>query len=115
MTVQVISATPRTTGRVVCRIIRRCAMAAIGAGLGGMSVSTADAHLETGYFRTLALPSHSVPAGRRSIPAHPVDPVDAPPNRSVARVELVDQLYDELMHSSGCTLASNSIGGECRK
>jgi len=102
-------------GRAVGRITRRCALAAIGAGLGAISVSASGADLETGYTRAVAFPSHSARAARRSIPAHPVNPVDAPSNRPVARGELVDPLYDELMHSSGCALTSLSafIRGGC--
>jgi hypothetical protein len=106
MTVQTFSAAPRTTGRAVRSIIRQWALAAIGAGLGAISVSAAGADLGTGYSRTVALPSHSAPAGRRSILAQPVDQVDAPSNRSLSRRELVDRLYDEVMHASECALAS---------
>ena len=115
MTVQVFSATCHITRRAVRRIIGRCALAAILTGLGATSVSAAGSDLETGYSRIVALPSRSAPAGRRSIPAHPVDPVDPPPNRFVQRPELVDQLYETLMRSSGCVLASSkaSIGGGC--
>jgi hypothetical protein len=105
MTEQVFSAAPRTTGRAVRSIIRQWAFVAIGAGLGAISVSAAGADQWTGYSRTVALPSHSAPAARRSIPAPLVDPVDPPANRSVPRTEVVDRLYDEVMHSSGCALA----------
>jgi hypothetical protein len=80
MTVQVFSATRHITSRAVRRIIGRGALAAVFAGLGAISVSAAGVDLETGYSRAVALPSHSVPAGRRSIPAHSVHPVDPPPN-----------------------------------
>jgi hypothetical protein len=113
MTVQVISAVPRTTGRAVRKIIGRCALAAISAGLGAISVSAAGADLQISYSRAVALPSHSAPAGR-SIPAHPVDPVDAPHNRPVLHAESVDRLYVEVMHSSECALVRNaSVGSRC--
>jgi len=74
MTVQVFSATRHITSRGVRRIIGRGALAAIVAGLSGISVSAYGADLETGYSRTIAAPPRSAPAGRRSIPARPIDP-----------------------------------------
>jgi hypothetical protein len=115
MTVQVFSASRHTTRRAVCRIIRRGALAAIVTGLSAISVSAYGADVETGYSRTVAAPPRSAPAVRRSIAAHPIDPPAAEPKRAVQRAALVDQLYDELMRSSGCLLASSkaSIGGGC--
>ena len=102
-------------GRAVRRMIGRGALAAIAAGLGAISVSAYGADLETGYSRAVAAPSRSAPAVRRSTPARPIDPPDAEPNRPVQRVVFVDQLYERLMRSSGCELASSkgSIGGGC--
>ena len=111
MTVQVFLATRHITSRGVRRIIGRGALAAIVAGLSGISVSAYGADLETGYSRAIAAPPRSAPAVRRSTPARPIDPHDAEPNRPVQRAVLVDQLYDHLMRSSAC---SSSIGGECR-
>ena len=115
MTVQVFSATRHITSRAVRRTIGRGALAAIAAGLGAISVSAYGADLETGYSRAVAAPSRSAPAVRRSTPARPIDPPDAEPNRPVQRVAFVDQLYERLMRSSGCELASSkgSIGGGC--
>ena len=115
MTVQVFSATPHIKSRAVRRIIGRGALAAIGAGLGATSVSAAGADLDTGYSRAVAAPPRSAPAVRRSTPARPIDPPDAELNRPLQRAELVDQLYDHLMRSSGCVLASSkaSMGGGC--
>ena len=115
MTVQVSSATRHITSRAVRRIIGRGALGAIVAGLGAISVSAYGADLETGYSRAVAAPPRSAPAVRRSTPARPIDPPEADPNRPVQRAALVDQLYDELMRSSGCLLASSkaSIGGGC--
>ena len=115
MTVQVFSATRHTTSRAVCRIIRRGALAAIVTGLSAISVSAYGADVETGYSRTVAAPSRSAPAVRRSTPARLIDPPDAEPRRAVQRAALVDQLYDELMRSSGCSLVSShpSIRGGC--
>jgi 2-polyprenyl-6-methoxyphenol hydroxylase-like FAD-dependent oxidoreductase len=90
---------------------------AIGACLGAISVSAYGADLAIGYSRAVAASPHSAPTGRRSIPARPIDPPDREPNRVVQRAALVDQLYDDLMRSSGCVLASSkaAIGGGCFK
>ena len=115
MTVQFFSATRHITSRAVHRIIGRGALAAMVAGLGAISVSAYGANLETGYSRAVAAPPRSAPAVRRSTSARPIDPPDAELNRPLQRAELVDQLYDHLMRSSGCALASSkaSIGGGC--
>jgi hypothetical protein len=115
MTVQVFPATRHITSRAVRRIIGRGALAAIVTGLGAISVSAYGADLETGYSRAVAAPPRSAPAVRRSTPAPPINPPDTELNRPVQRAELVDQLYDHLMRSSGCVLASSkaSIGGGC--
>jgi hypothetical protein len=115
MTVQVFSATRHATDRAVRRIIGRGALAAVVAGLSAISVSTYGADLEAGYSRAVAAPPRSAPAVRRSTPAHPIDPPDAELNRPLQRAVLVDQLYDDLMRSSGCMLASSkaSIRGGC--
>ena len=115
MTVQIFSATRHTTSRAVCRIIRRGTLAAIITGLSAISVGAYGADVQTGYSRTVAALPRSAPAVRRSIPARPIDAPEAEPKRAVQRAALVDQLYDELMRSSGCLLASSraSIGGGC--
>ena len=115
MTVQVFSATRHITSRGVRRIIGRGALAAIVAGLSAIFVSAYGADVQTGYSRTVAAPPRSAPAVRRSIPARPIDPPDAKSNRPVQRAALADRLYDDLMRSSGCLLASSkaSIAGGC--
>ena len=115
MTVQVVSAAHRITGRAVRRLIGRGILVAIGACLGAISVSAYGADLAVGYSHTVAASLHSAPTGRRSIPARPIDPPDREPNRLVQRAALVDPLYDDLMRLSGCVLASSkaAIGGGC--
>ena len=85
--------------------------AAIGGGLA-ISVGAYGADLKTGYSRAVAAPPRSAPAVRRSTPSRPIDPPDTELNQ---RAALVDQLYGELIRSSGCVLASSkaSIGGGC--
>jgi hypothetical protein len=101
--------------RGVRRLFERCATAAAGAGLAAISMSAFGADPAVGYSHTVAASPHSVPAGRRSIPARPIDPPNREPNRLVQRAALVDQLYNDLMRSSGCVVASSkaSTGRGC--
>jgi hypothetical protein len=116
MTVQIIPARRAVTSRAVRSIIGRCALAAVGAGCLAISISAFGAALETGYPSAIAVPSHPAPAGRRPIPAHPTEPPDAKPARSVERSRIVDQLNEELMRwtppvcSSAATKASMVAG-----
>jgi hypothetical protein len=107
----------RMTGRGVCRILGRCALATIGASLGAMSISTFGADLATGYASAVAVTLRSAPVGPQSIAARPIHPPDAKPDRSAQRARMVDQLYEELMRRSlpGCSSTSNhgSSAGGC--
>jgi hypothetical protein len=93
---------------------RRFAAMLVGAGFFAISVSSFGADLGTGYSTAIAVPPQAA-TGRRPIPAHPVDPPDSRPNGSTQHGPVVDKLYEELMRSSGCALATNnaSIGGGC--
>jgi len=83
----------------------------ISAGLFATSVDSFGADPETGHSTAIGVPSR---AARRAVPAHPIDPTDTNPNPSLQRARIVDQLYEEIMRSSGCFLASNaSITGGC--
>ena len=115
MIVQVFSATCRSTSRADRRIIGRGTLAAIFAGLGAISVSAAEPDMETGYSSAFSAPPWSTPAVRWSTPARSIDPPDRETNGRVQDAVLVDQLYETLMRSSGCLLASStgSIGGGC--
>jgi hypothetical protein len=94
---------------------RRFAAMAVGAGFFAISVSSFGADLGTGYSTAIAVRPQAAPTGRRPLPAHPIDPPGARPDRSMQRDRIVDKLYEDLMRSSGCALASNnaSIGGGC--
>ena len=83
MTVQIVPARRAVTSRAVRRIIGRCALAALGASFAAISISAFGADLGTGYTSAMAVPSRSAPAGRRSIPPHPITPPEAKPDRSV--------------------------------
>jgi len=95
---------------------RRChfVLITISAGLSATSVSGFGADPGTGYSTAIAAPSH---AARRPSSAHPIDPPDTNPNRSLQHARIVDQLYEEIMRSSGCALAASnaSIIGGCRE
>ena len=96
-------------------IFEQCAAAAAGVGLAAISMSAFGADPAVDYSRAVAASQHSAPTGHRSIPLHPIDPPNREPNRLVQRAALVDQLYDDLMRSSGCVLASSkaSTGRGC--
>jgi hypothetical protein len=97
----------------------RFASLALSAGVFAISVSISvssfGSDLRTGYSTAIVVPPQAAPAGRRPNPAHPIDPPDAKPDRSIQRARIIDRLYEELMRSSGCSLASNnaSIVGGC--
>jgi hypothetical protein len=96
--------TRRGARRGVRRIFGHCAAAAAGAGLAAVSMSAFGADPAAGYSPAVAASSHSAPTGRQSIPARPIDHPNRGSNRLVQRDALVDQLYDDLMRSSGCVL-----------
>ena len=101
--------------RGVRRMFGQCAAVAVGAGLAAISMSAFGADPAVGYSYTVAALPHSAPTGDRSIPTRPIDPPNREPSRLVQRAALVDQLYDDLMRSSGCVLASSkaSTGRGC--
>ena len=90
--------------RGVRRLFRQCAAAGVGAGLAAIS-SAFGADPAVGNSYTAAALPHSAPTGDRSIPTRPIDPPNREPSRLVQRAALVDQLYDDLMRSSGRVLS----------
>jgi len=115
MTAKISAPRRERRSRGVRRIFGQCAAAAAGAGLAAISMSAFGADPAVGNSHTVAASPHFAPTGRRSIPARPIDPPDREPNRLVRRTALVDQLYDDLMRSSGCVLALSkaSTRGGC--
>ena len=117
MTLQIASGHHAPTAKRVHSAIGRCpfALMVVSAGFFAISVSSFGADLGTGYSTAIAVPPQAAPAGRRPIPAHPIDPPDPKPDRSMQRTRIVDQLYEKLMRSSGCSLAASnaSIWGGC--
>ena len=74
--------------KVYSAIGRRCfAVMAVGAGFFAISVSSFAADLGTGYSTAIAVPAQAAPDGRRPLPAHPIDPPDARPDRSMAEAQ----------------------------
>jgi len=97
------------------RVRRHFSLITVSAGLCASSVSSFGADPVTGYSIAIAVPSHAGPAARRPIPVHPIDPPDTNPEHTKQRTQTVDRLYEEVMHSSGCRLASSNaaITGGC--
>jgi hypothetical protein len=81
----------------------------ISAGLLAISVSSFGADPGTGYSTAIAVPSHATSAASRPIPAHPIDSRTTNPDRS-KRARTDDRMYEEVMRSSGCFLATRNAG-----
>jgi hypothetical protein len=117
MRLQIARAGRAGTGGATRRIIGRGALAAVGAGFFAISIGALGADLGTEYSTAIAVRPPAAPAGRRTIPAHPVIPRDTKPELSAQRARIVDQLYEEIMRRSAseCSSARNnaSMAGEC--
>jgi hypothetical protein len=107
MTAKISAQRRERKSRGVRRIFGQWAATAAGAGLAAISMSASGADPAVGYSHTVAASPHSAPIDRRSITPRPIDPQDREPNNLVRRAALVDQLYDDLMRSSGCLLGSS--------
>ena len=94
---------------------RHFSLITLSAGLFATSVSSFGADRGTSYSTAIAVPPHTAPAGHRSIPAHPINPPDRSLDRYIQHARIVDRMYEELVRSSGCVLASSNaaITGEC--
>jgi len=113
MSVQIIPGRDMRAGnRKARRVIRECTSVDAAVAIGTCAVG---ADLDTGNSSTTAVLWRPAPADRWLIPTHPIDPPYGGPDLSAHRARIFDQLYDELMRSSGCLLASKnaSIGGGC--
>jgi hypothetical protein len=117
MRLQIARASCAVTGGAACKMIGRCALAAVSAGFFAISIGAFGADLGTEYSTAVAVPSRAAPVGRRPMPARPIVPHDATPDPSVQRARIVDQLYEEIMRrsSSECSSARNnaSMAGAC--
>jgi hypothetical protein len=116
MTMQIVSARRALTGRAARRIIGRCALAAIGAGLGAISINTFGDDLATGSSRSITGPSQVTRAEHRPITALPSAPTDTKLDYLAAHSRVADQLHEELIRwTPPCAPASTeaSMAGRC--
>ena len=117
MRLQIARASCAVTGGAACKMIGRCALAAVSAGFFAISIGAFGADLGTEYSTAVAVPSRAAPVGRRPMPARPIVPQDAKPDLFAQRARVVAQLYEEIMRrsSSECFSGRNnaSIAGAC--
>ena len=116
MTRQIVVARRGRTGRTARGILGRCALAAIGASFGAISISTFGADRATGSSRSITGPLQALRAEHRPITALPSAPTDTDLDYLAAHSRMVDQLYDELMRwAPPCSPASTqaSMAGKC--
>jgi hypothetical protein len=117
VTVEILPARRVLTGTATRHTIGRCALAAIVISFFAFSTTTLGGDFGAAYPSAIAIPPKPVPAGRRPMPAHPINPPAVKPDRSATRTPIVDQLYEELMHWAppGCSSATNyaSSRGAC--
>jgi hypothetical protein len=116
MAVQIGAVRRALTSGAARTIVGRCALAAIGAGLGAISINTFGDDLATGSLRSITGPSQVTRAEHRPITAPPTGPTDAKLDYLAAHSWTVDQLYEELMRwTPPCAPASanTSMAGGC--
>jgi hypothetical protein len=118
MTVQIGAMRRARTSGAARRMVGRCALAAIGAGLGAISISTFGADPATGSGSPWSItgPSQPTRAEHRPITALPSAPTDTKLDYLAAHTRVVDQLYEELMRwTPPCASASTnaSMAGRC--
>jgi hypothetical protein len=115
MTVQMIAARRPLADRPTRRVLGRCDLAVIGASFRCISISSFGTDLATRSSRSTTGPSQVAHADHRAIADQSSGPLDPKLDYLAAHARTVDRLYEELMRSSGCLLASKnaSIGGGC--
>jgi hypothetical protein len=116
MTVSIVTARRTLTGRTARTIVGRCALAAIGVGLGAISINTFGDDQATGSLRSITGPSQVTHSEHRPITALPSAPIDTKLDYLATHSRVVDQLYEELMRwTPPCALASTdaSMAGGC--
>lgn len=115
MTRQIVMARRGRTGRTAHGILGRCALAAIGASFGAISISTSGADLATGSSQSITGSSQVPRAEHRPIIVQATAPTDAKLDYLAAHSRMVDQLYEELMRWTPCAPASTnaSMAGRC--
>ena len=116
MTVQIDAVRRALTSGAARRIIGRCALAAVGLGLGAISINAFGNDLATGPPRSIIGPSQVTRGEHRQITAPPTGPTDTELDYLSAHSWTVDQLYEELMRwKQPCAPASTdaSMAGRC--
>jgi hypothetical protein len=116
MTVRIGAVRRAHASGAACRIVGRCALAAIGAGLGAISINTFGADLATGSPRSMTGPSQVTRGEYRPVTAPPTGPTETKLDYLTAHSWTVDQLYGELMRwAPPCSPASTdaSVAGRC--
>ena len=116
MTRQIVVPRRGCTGRTARGILGRCALAAIGASFGAISISTFGADLVTGSSPSVTGSSQVPRAEHQPIIAQPSAPTDTKLDYLAAHSRMVDQLYEELMRwTPPCapTSADTSMAGRC--
>ena len=116
MTVQIGAVRRPLTSGAARWLVRRCALVAIGAGLGAISTSTFGADPATGSPWSITGPSQATRADHRPITALPSAPTDTKLDYLATHIRVVDQLYEELMRwTPPCASASTdaSTAGRC--
>jgi hypothetical protein len=116
MTVRIGAARRALTSGAARSIVGRCALAAIGAGLGAISTNAFGDDLATGPLRSITGPSQVTRAEHGPITALPSAPTDTKLDYLAAPSRMVDQLYEELMRwTPPCAPASTdaSMAGRC--
>lgn len=116
MTREIVVARRRRPDRTARGILGRCALAAIGASFGAISISTFGADLATGSSRSITGPSQVSRAEHRPVTALPSAPSDTKLDYLAEHARMVDQLYEELIRwTPPCAPASTdaSMAGRC--
>ena len=116
MTREIVVARRTRTGRTARGILGRCALAAIGASFGVISINAFGADLAPGSSRSITGPAPVTRAEHRPITALPSPSTDTKLDYLAAHSRMVDQLYDELMRwTPPCASASTeaSMAGGC--
>ena len=111
MTVQIVAARRPLADRATRRILGRCALAAIGASLGCISISAFGTDLTTGPSRSITGPSQVAHTDHRAIADQSSGPFDLKLDYLAARTRTVDRLYEELMRWTPPACSSASAAG----
>jgi hypothetical protein len=116
MIVQIGAVRRALTSGPVRRIVGRFALAAIGAGLGAISINAFGDDLATGSPRSITGPSQVTRREHQPVTVLPSARTDTKLDYLAAHPPIVDQLYEELMRwSPPCSRDSTdaSMAGRC--